>query len=158
VHSGASGDVTAVVAVGKNGGWAFNGVSGPTAWERDGATWIRVAFPGRSGEEVVAAGAPAASNVWAFTDGGTTGRALRWNGHRWTAQASFAHLGEDPVGPRPGRRQRAVGQQHLGLRRHQSGALERHVPGTTQVLGGGFRHAAGNPGTGVVSVILQYER
>jgi hypothetical protein len=90
VHSGASGDVTAVVAVGKNGGWAFNGLSGPTAWERNGATWTRVAFPGRSGEEVVAAQASSPSNVWAFTDRGTAGRALRWNGHRWTAQASFA--------------------------------------------------------------------
>ena len=89
VHSGGSGDVTAVVAVGKTGGWAFNGISGPTAWERSGNTWTRVAFPGRSGEEVVAAGASSASNVWAFTDGGTTGRALRWNGHRWAAEASF---------------------------------------------------------------------
>jgi hypothetical protein len=90
VHSGASGDVTAVVAVGKTGGWAFNGVNGPTAWERHASTWTKVAFPGRGGEQVVAAGASSASNVWAFTDGGTAARALRWNGHRWAAQASFA--------------------------------------------------------------------
>jgi hypothetical protein len=89
VHSGAFGDVTAVVAVGKTGGWAFNGISGPTAWERTGQSWTRVAFPGRSGEEVVSAAASSARNVWAFADRGTTGRALRWNGSRWTAQRSF---------------------------------------------------------------------
>jgi hypothetical protein len=33
-----------------------------------------------------------------------------------------------------------------------------HIPGTAGVLGGGFTHAPGNPGAGVVAVILQYER
>jgi hypothetical protein len=89
VHSGGTGDFTAVVAVGKTGGWAFNGISKPTAWKRDGGSWTQVSFPGRSGEEVVAAGASSASNVWAFTDGGSTARALRWNGSSWSAVRSF---------------------------------------------------------------------
>jgi hypothetical protein len=87
VHNG--GDFTAVVAVGKTGGWAFNGISKPTAWERNGSSWTQVSFPGRSGEEVVAAGASSATNVWAFTDAGTTARALRWNGSHWAAEKSF---------------------------------------------------------------------
>jgi hypothetical protein len=89
VHSGDTGAFTAVVAVGKTGGWAFNGVEGPTAWKRSGSSWTRVAFPGRSDETVVAAGASSAHNVWAFTGTGTTSRALRWNGTSWSAQRSF---------------------------------------------------------------------
>jgi hypothetical protein len=89
VHSGGNGDFTAVVAVGRNGGWAFNGISKPTAWKRSGASWTRVSFPGRSGEEVVAAGASSATNVWAFTDAGNASRALRWNGSNWSVARSF---------------------------------------------------------------------
>jgi len=33
-----------------------------------------------------------------------------------------------------------------------------HVPGTAGVPAGAFTHAPGNPGAGVVAVILQYER
>ena len=90
VHSGGNGDFTAVVAVGKNGGWAFNGISKPAAWKRSGGSWTRVSFPGRSGEEVVAAGASSPTNVWAFTDAGNASRALRWNGSSWSAERSFA--------------------------------------------------------------------
>jgi hypothetical protein len=89
VHSGALGDFTAVVAVGRAGGWAFNGISRPTAWKRSGPSWTQVAFPSRSGEEVVAAGASSAANVWAFTASGGRSRALRWNGRRWSVQGSF---------------------------------------------------------------------
>jgi hypothetical protein len=89
VHSGNTGVFTAVVAVGKTGGWAFNGVSGPTAWKRSGSSWTRVAFPGHSDEFVVAAGASSPTNVWAFTDGTTSARALRWNGSRWSVMRSF---------------------------------------------------------------------
>ncbi len=89
VHSGAFGDFTAVVAVGRAGEWAFNGISTPTAWERSGQSWKQVPFPGRSGEEVVAAGASSASNVWAFSDGASSARALHWNGSRWSAGRSF---------------------------------------------------------------------
>ena len=90
VRSGATGDFTAVVAVGKTGGWAFNGISKPTAWKRSGGSWTQVSFPGRSGEEVVAAEASSATNVWAFTDAGAAARALRWNGSRWSVERSFA--------------------------------------------------------------------
>jgi hypothetical protein len=89
VHSGALGDFSAVVAVGRTGGWAFNGLSGPTAWKRSGQTWTQVAFPSRNGEEVVAAGASSAANVWAFTAGGGSSRALRWDGAHWSVQRSF---------------------------------------------------------------------
>lgn len=90
VHSGGNGDFTAVVAVGKTGGWAFNGISKPTAWKRSGGSWTQVSFPGQSGEEVVAAGASSATNVWAFTAGGSAGTALRWNGSHWSVKRSFA--------------------------------------------------------------------
>ncbi|HTS98490.1 MAG TPA: hypothetical protein VMI33_17920 [Streptosporangiaceae bacterium] len=89
VRGGALGDFTAAVAVGRNGGWAFDGVSRPTAWHRSGTSWDQVSFPGRSGDEVVAAGASSASNVWAFTDRGARARALRWNGSQWSVQGSF---------------------------------------------------------------------
>ena len=92
VHSGTTGVFTAVVAVGKTGGWAFNGVSGPTAWRRNGSSWTRVAFPGRSDEVVVAAGASSPTNVWAFTDGTAASRALRWNGSQWSVVRSFGRL------------------------------------------------------------------
>src|ERR1700691_3703792 len=88
LHSG--GDFTAVVAVGKTGGWAFNGISKPTAWKRSGASWTQVSFPGQSGEEVVAPEASSATNVWAFTAGGSAGTALRWNGSHWSVKRSFA--------------------------------------------------------------------
>jgi hypothetical protein len=90
VHSGPFCDFTAVVAVGKTGGWAFDGISKPTAWKRSGGSWTQVSFPGRGGEEVVAAEASSATNVWAFTDAGGTARALRWNGSSWSAERSFA--------------------------------------------------------------------
>ncbi len=89
VRGGALGDFTAVVAVGRSGGWAFDGMSEPTAWHRSGTSWTQVSIPGRSGDEVVAAGASSASNVWAFTDRGARARALRWNGSQWSVQGSF---------------------------------------------------------------------
>jgi hypothetical protein len=99
VHSGMNGDFTAVVAIGKTGGWAFNGtqVAGteiPTAWQRIGNTWTRKPFPGKNGEEVVAAGATSPSNVWAFTDVGPGSRVLRWNGHKWSVVKTFT----EPIG------------------------------------------------------------
>src|SRR5260221_3771990 len=90
VPSGALGDFTAIVAVGRTGGWAFNGSSRPTAWKRSGPSWVRVSFPSQNGEEVVAAGASSATNVWAFTASGGRSRALRWNGSHWSVQRSFA--------------------------------------------------------------------
>jgi hypothetical protein len=90
VHNGPFGGFSTVIAVGKNGGWAFNQGSAPTAWRRSGSTWTQVPFPGKSNETVVAAGAASPSDVWAFTAGGAQSRAVRWNGHVWTVQRSFA--------------------------------------------------------------------
>jgi len=90
VHSGGTGTFTAVTAVGRGGGWAFNGVSTPTAWQRNGSTWTQVAFPKASdGEQVIAAAAVSSSDVWAFTAGATQSRVLRWNGHRWSVVHTF---------------------------------------------------------------------
>ena len=90
VASGPNGGFTAVTAVGQDGGWAFDGISKPTAWERNGSTWTQVPFPGQSNETVVAAAASSAANVWAFTDELGKSRALRWNGQRWTVMRSFS--------------------------------------------------------------------
>ncbi len=92
VASGPDGGFTAVTAVGKNGGWAFDGLFNPTAWERNGSTWTRVPFPGLSNETVVAAAATSATDAWAFTTSTFSGqsRVLRWNGRDWTVQRSFS--------------------------------------------------------------------
>ena len=90
VHGGAFADVTAVAAVGRNGGWAFDGQGNPTAWERNGSHWSQVSFPGKSNEMVVAAAATAPSDVWAFTDNTGHSRALRWNGHKWSVAGTFS--------------------------------------------------------------------
>jgi hypothetical protein len=89
VHSGSFGGFSAVIAVGKTGGWAFNQGTVPTAWRRSGSTWTQVPFPGQANETVIAAGATCADDVWAFTAGGAQSRALRWNGRTWTVQRSF---------------------------------------------------------------------
>jgi hypothetical protein len=89
VRSGSFSGFTAVVAIGKTGGWAFNQGTVPTAWRRSGSTWTQVRFPGKPNEVVVAAGATSPADVWAFTAGGAQSRALRWNGHTWTVQRSF---------------------------------------------------------------------
>jgi hypothetical protein len=89
VAGGSNGVVTAVTAVGRNGGWAFDGFSNATAWERNGSTWTRVPFPSQNEEMVVAAAASSASNVWAFTQEIGISRALRWNGRQWAVTGSF---------------------------------------------------------------------
>jgi hypothetical protein len=90
VHSGGQPDFSAVVAVGTAGGWAFNQGSTPTAWRRSGSTWTKATFPGKKNEVVIAAKASSATNVWAFADGFTRSRALRWNGSTWTVERSFS--------------------------------------------------------------------
>jgi hypothetical protein len=90
VASGSNGVVTAVTAVGRNGGWAFDGFSNATAWERNGSTWTQVPFPSQNNEMVVAAAASSATNVWAFTQEFGTSRALRWTGQEWTVMRSFS--------------------------------------------------------------------
>ena len=94
VHSGSNGNFTAIVAVGKTGGWAFdgNGESAPSAWRRSGSSWTRAPFPGKSDERVVVAKATSPTNVWAFTDGLSRSRALRWNGSKWSVARSFSQL------------------------------------------------------------------
>lgn len=89
VSSGPDGVFTAVTAVGKNGGWAFDGESAPTAWERRGSTWKQVPFPGLTNETVVAAAASSSTDVWAVTDDFGKSRALRWNGRDWSVVRSF---------------------------------------------------------------------
>jgi hypothetical protein len=81
---------SAVVATGKLTGWGFDG-SGfnvtPTAWERTGSTWKKVAFPAQPNDLVVYAAASSPSNVWAFAIGTLSGeesRVLRWNGSKWS--------------------------------------------------------------------------
>jgi hypothetical protein len=94
VHSGVNGDFTAMVATGKATGWAFDGINGPTAWQRHGSTWTEVRFPGKSGESVVAAAATSPSDVWAFTDVNQGSRVLRWNGRNWSVVTTFP----EPIG------------------------------------------------------------
>lgn len=90
VHSGSLGNFTAVIAVGRNGGWAFNGIQTPTAWQRNGSGWTQVPFPKPpDDEQVIDAAATSASDVWAFTAGDAQSRVLRWNGQRWTVVRTF---------------------------------------------------------------------
>ncbi len=92
VHSGPLGNFTAVTAVGRTAGWAFNYGSVPTAWRLSGSSWAQVPFPGLANEQVLAAGAVSASDVWAFTSNGTKSRALRWNGTTWAVVRSFPRV------------------------------------------------------------------
>lgn len=82
---------TAVTAVSSTSAWAFESTDGqpskPVAYQLTGSTWARRAFPGKTDEQVVAAASSASNNVWAFTD---KHRALRYNGHTWTASHTFA--------------------------------------------------------------------
>jgi hypothetical protein len=84
---------TAVVTAGQTAAWAFATnyamPSAPTAWELQGGHWTRRSFPTYSGESIDSASASSPSNVWAFT---TRGRALRWNGTRWSGVASFLSI------------------------------------------------------------------
>ena len=90
VSSGPNGVFTAVTAAGPHGGWAFDGFTKATAWERNGSSWTQVPFPSLSNEMVVAADASSATNVWAVTDEFGKSRALRWNGQHWTVVRSFS--------------------------------------------------------------------
>ena len=71
--------------------WAFAQTTGkPAAWRLQGGVWSQVPFPGRAGEQVLAAGAPVADNVWAFGSlRQGSGRALRWDGTRWAVARQF---------------------------------------------------------------------
>ncbi|HEY0935484.1 MAG TPA: hypothetical protein VGD91_17280 [Trebonia sp.] len=90
-----SGQFTALAVTGKTTAWAFDGLgftSRATAWRENGSTWTKTTFPSLSGEEVVAAGAAAPKNVWAFTRNlSGASRVLRWNGSAWSAVKTFPH-------------------------------------------------------------------
>jgi hypothetical protein len=90
VHSGSLGQFTAVTAAGRGDSWAFNGVTGPTAWQGNGSTWSQTSFPKLNlGGQVVVAAATSPDNVWAFNDGSVSSSALRWNGRTWTVMRTF---------------------------------------------------------------------
>jgi hypothetical protein len=100
---------TAVVATGKTTGFAFNGIGagapgGETAWERTGATWKVVPFPGNSLESVDYAAASSPSNVWAFGDSETldASRVLRWTGSKFAVVKTFGGpiWGASVLGPK----------------------------------------------------------
>ncbi|GAA2265276.1 hypothetical protein GCM10010402_21240 [Actinomadura luteofluorescens] len=79
-----------IVAVGPKDVWAFGGhgpddtVWRPTARHWNGHDWTKVALPGGRIGAVKAAGASAASDVWAVALGGSDSTVLHWNGERWT--------------------------------------------------------------------------
>jgi hypothetical protein len=90
-HTGSAGQFTALAPLGQDGGWAFNGVAGVTAWERGGSAWTRASFPNLPMDlQVVSADALSRDDVWAFTYGAARSYALRWNGSTWTVMHSFA--------------------------------------------------------------------
>jgi hypothetical protein len=90
VHSGGTGQFTALTATGPEGGWAFNGVAGASAWERGGSGWTKKTFPDIPlGGQVVVAGATSPDDVWAFDYGAVKSYALYWNGTKWTVMRSF---------------------------------------------------------------------
>ena len=82
---------SAVTATSAGSAWAFEAFGGapikPVAYQLTGSTWARQAFPGKRGEEVVAAASSSPTNVWAFT---SDHRALRFNGHGWSAMKTFS--------------------------------------------------------------------
>jgi hypothetical protein len=82
---------TAITATSTHDAWAFESTSSkPVAWRLTGSVWNRAAFPGRTGETVIAAGASSPDNVWAFTlVPGGSGRALAWNGRSWAVVRQF---------------------------------------------------------------------
>src|ERR1700734_2315317 len=92
-HTGSAGQFTALAPLGQDGGWAFNGVAGVTAWERGGSAWTRASFPNLPMDlQVVSADALSRDDVWAFTYGAARSYALRWNGSTWTQVSGGSDL------------------------------------------------------------------
>jgi hypothetical protein len=85
---------TAVTAASPTNAWAFEtfqtSSAKPVAWHLSGSAWSTASFPGHAGEQVTAAGASWAGDVWAITSTGTKSRALHWNGSSWTATGSIS--------------------------------------------------------------------
>jgi hypothetical protein len=88
----------AVVATSKSSAWAFGGsnVAGgndlPVAAHWNGRAWTASALPAGVSDEIIAASAPAANDVWAVSfDGGWV---LHWNGSKWLVAKHFKATGE----------------------------------------------------------------
>jgi hypothetical protein len=91
VHAPGLGDITAEAPVGKIATWVFDAGNAPTAWYRNSARrWEQVPLPSKTTGQVIAASASSATNVWAFTAGGSRSRALVWHGSKWTVSRSFS--------------------------------------------------------------------
>ena len=91
VHGSVFSQFTAVTAAGRSGGWAFDGMTKPAAYERSGSTWKKIAFVSTGGDEVIAAYATSGSDAWAFTgSGGANSKAVHWNGHHWSVSKTFS--------------------------------------------------------------------
>jgi hypothetical protein len=93
---------TSLVAASPTSAWAFAtnyaAPSKPTAWVLRAGRWTQQAFPGVSGEIIGGASSSSPRNVWAFT---SNGRALRWNGTKWSGVANFESIHDGLVlGPR----------------------------------------------------------
>jgi len=78
-YNGSNGVFTAVTAVGRGDGWAFDGYSRATAWE-----WSQVA----SGHGLEGGSGQSASDIWAF-DGADV---AHWNGSAWSRTSVAALL------------------------------------------------------------------
>jgi hypothetical protein len=148
VPGGSFAEFTAIIAIGRSGGWAFDGQGGANAWERNGSAWSKVPFPSKSDEEVSAVAASSPADVWAFTSTifGGSSRALRWNGSSWRVVGSFPRavgsavvLGPSDVW--------AFGQPYAPFAQlgawHYNGHSWAAVPGG-QGLGGGSAVSAGD--------------
>jgi hypothetical protein len=169
--------------------WAFAGTK-VAHW--NGRTWARTSvaalLPAKQAlndPAVVGIVAQARNSVYAIGSGNREDEGgptviLHYNGHSWrkVAQGSFGN-GTSPL-------QQATSDGHGGLWipmpgfdgqksfmvHYLHGKLSKvplpggatridvvsvsHIPGTAQVLGGGFTHKAGNPSAGIVAVILQF--
>ena len=79
-YNGSNGVFTAVIAVGRTGGWAFDRATRcRPPGERSGSTWTQVPFPGQNNEMVIAAGHVGHQCLGVHPECGLS-RALRWNG------------------------------------------------------------------------------
>ena len=78
-----------VIATGRTTGWAFQNEAS-VAYERTGASWKAVAFPGTDGA-VKVAGASSSSDVWAALQSSSGNSELldHWNGRTWTTATTF---------------------------------------------------------------------
>lgn len=78
----------AVTAVSGTSAWAFEqqGNAAPVGYLLRGSTWTRHAIPMPTTDGVMAASSSSARDVWVFT---LQGRAIHYNGRRWTVAIRF---------------------------------------------------------------------